>query len=123
MSMPSVVPDSRPSGDLSLVPPRVTQTPYYHWCYFPADGHRGRASNPIGDQLVEFRILGPLEVWDADEQVEVGGPKQRRVLAALALEPGRVVPVERLVDAVWDDAPPPTARRQIQNAVSALRQT
>ncbi|SCG57130.1 DNA-binding transcriptional activator of the SARP family [Micromonospora echinaurantiaca] len=72
---------------------------------------------------MEFRILGPLEVWEAGQQIAVGGPKQRRVLAALILGRGRVVPIQRLVDAVWDGKPPSTARKQVQNAVSALRQT
>ena len=73
--------------------------------------------------MVEFRILGSLEVWHAGQPVDIGGPKQRRVLAALATQPGRVVPIDRLVDAVWDGEPPRTARRQVQNAVSVLRQT
>jgi DNA-binding SARP family transcriptional activator len=73
--------------------------------------------------VIEFRILGPLEVWNAGQRIAVGGPKQRRVLAVLSVEPGRVVPVERLVDAIWDVEPPSTARKQVQNAVSALRQT
>lgn len=76
-----------------------------------------------GGLMLDFRILGPLEVWDGDRQVDLGGRKQRRALAALILEPGRVVSVERLVDAVWETDPPDTARRQIQNTVSALRQT
>ncbi|GIH06534.1 SARP family transcriptional regulator [Rhizocola hellebori] len=67
--------------------------------------------------------MGPLEVWAGDERVDVGGPKHRRVLAALAMEPGRVLSIEELVDAVWEEEPPETARRQVQNAVSALRQT
>jgi DNA-binding SARP family transcriptional activator/tetratricopeptide (TPR) repeat protein len=72
---------------------------------------------------VELWILGSLEVRYAGKPVDVGGPRQRRVLAVLATEPGRVVPIERLVDAVWDGEPPRTARRQVQNAVSLLRQT
>ena len=75
-----------------------------------------------GVMMLTFRILGPIEAWDADRPIDLGGPKPRRVLAALLLEAGRVVAVERLVDAVWDADPPATARRQVQNAVSALRQ-
>jgi len=67
--------------------------------------------------------LGALEVWHAGEPVPVTGPRQQRVLATLMCEAGRVVPVERLVDAIWPDSPPRTARRQVQNMVSALRQT
>lgn len=72
---------------------------------------------------MEIRILGPLEVWADGRLLPVHGPKQRRVLAALALARGRVVPVNHLIDTVWDCDPPTTARRQVQNAVSMLRQT
>ncbi|WP_089243502.1 AfsR/SARP family transcriptional regulator [Asanoa hainanensis] len=71
---------------------------------------------------MEFRILGPLEVWDADRRLDIGGPKCRRVLAALACAPGQVMSVDNLVDAAWEDRPPGTARKQLQNTVSLLRQ-
>lgn len=73
--------------------------------------------------MVELRFLGPMEVWSRDRRVAVGGAKPRRVLAALAAQPGQMINIDRLVDAVWEDEPPPTARKQIQNAVSALRGT
>mgnify|MGYP004492307351 CR=1 FL=1 len=72
---------------------------------------------------MEFGVLGPLEVRHDGGPIAVGGAKQRRVVAALALQPGRVVSLSRLVDAVWDGEPPATARKQIQNTVSALRRT
>jgi DNA-binding SARP family transcriptional activator len=53
--------------------------------------------------------------------VDLGGGRSRLVLAALLLEPDRPVPVERLVDAVWPDGPPASARTQIAIAVSGLR--
>ncbi|HEU4423406.1 MAG TPA: BTAD domain-containing putative transcriptional regulator, partial [Pilimelia sp.] len=51
-----------------------------------------------------------------------GRSRQERTLAALLLDANQIVPVGRLVDAVWDDEPPRTARKLIQNSVSALRQ-
>ncbi|MEU4622100.1 BTAD domain-containing putative transcriptional regulator [Actinoplanes sp. NPDC023801] len=72
---------------------------------------------------MEFGILGPLEVRHHDEPIAMGGTKQRRVVATLALHAGRVVSLGQLVDAVWDGEPPITARKQVQNAVSALRRT
>ena len=69
----------------------------------------------------EVRLLGPLELTVGGRAIDVGGPRQRVVLAVLALNVNRVVSVEQLVDAVWDDEPPSTARGQIQIAVSALR--
>lgn len=53
--------------------------------------------------------------------VQVGGPRQQIVLCVLLSEPDRVVPVDRLVDAIWGEAPPATARSQVQICVSALR--
>jgi DNA-binding SARP family transcriptional activator len=51
--------------------------------------------------LVEFRILGPLEVRLADQGVDIGHARQRSVLAVLLLDLGQVVPMERLIDRVW----------------------
>jgi DNA-binding SARP family transcriptional activator len=71
--------------------------------------------------MVDFGILGPLEVQSAEEPVALGGPKQRALLAALLLDAGRVVSVDRLVDSLWGDAPPATAIASLQNFVAQLR--
>jgi DNA-binding SARP family transcriptional activator len=79
------------------------------------------AAAPSGAAL-DFRILGPLEVLDADERpVALGGQKQRAVLGLLLLERGRVVPTEVLVDRLWGEDPPPTATTSLQNTISRLR--
>jgi DNA-binding SARP family transcriptional activator len=70
---------------------------------------------------MEFRILGPLEVVRGSRRLELGGPKQRAVLAALVLEPNRVVPLYRLLDQLWGDEPPPRATATLQAYVSNLR--
>ncbi|MFI0740324.1 AfsR/SARP family transcriptional regulator [Streptomyces sp. NPDC021100] len=70
---------------------------------------------------VRFGVLGTLEVWDGDDRLQVGGPRARAVLAALLLEANRVVSLARLVDAVWEDAPPATAEHQVRKAVAELR--
>src|SRR5262245_49138027 len=72
---------------------------------------------------MEFRILGPLEVDKEGRAVPVGRRKQRAVLATLLPHPGRVVSVERLIDAVWGEAAPETAHTILQGYVSALRKT
>ncbi|MGH3568140.1 MAG: BTAD domain-containing putative transcriptional regulator [Pseudonocardia sp.] len=70
---------------------------------------------------MEFRILGPVEVWSGGRPLSLGGPKQRTLLAMLAVHAGRVVSVERLIDALWDDDPPVTATTQVHGYLSALR--
>ncbi|GIF16025.1 AfsR/SARP family transcriptional regulator [Actinoplanes teichomyceticus] len=70
---------------------------------------------------MEFRVLGPIEAWSADRPVELGGGKPRALLGALLVERGRVVPVNRLIDAIWDERPPATARALVQTYVSGLR--
>ncbi|MFG2052761.1 BTAD domain-containing putative transcriptional regulator [Micromonospora sp. NPDC048930] len=72
---------------------------------------------------MEFRVLGAVEVWSAGARVDVGGRQPRLVLAALLLEPDRVVPVDRLVDLVWGQSPPRSARGTLQALVSRLRAT
>jgi DNA-binding SARP family transcriptional activator len=71
---------------------------------------------------VEFRILGPLEIAVGTGRLTLGRARDQKVLVALLLDANRVVPVDRLVDAVWDDNPPDTATKQIRNCVSDLRQ-
>lgn len=71
--------------------------------------------------MLEFRILGPLEVWDGEKALSLGGPRQRAVLAVLAMHVGEVVPSERLITYLWGESPPPTAATSLQNAVSQLR--
>ncbi|MBQ1076223.1 tetratricopeptide repeat protein [Micromonospora sp. C31] len=70
---------------------------------------------------MEIRVLGPVEVADGTTPIHVGGPRQQITLAMLALHANLVTPVNLLVDAVWGDKPPTTARSQIQICVSALR--
>ena len=71
---------------------------------------------------VELGILGPLEVWVAGRPVRVPGARQRALLAALVLHRGHVVPLDRLVDDVFGEAPPREARNALQTYVVRLRQ-
>lgn len=70
---------------------------------------------------MEIRLLGPLEIWSAGQPVHLRGARLRAVLAALALHNGRLVPVDRLVDVVWGDDAPATARGQVHTSVWKLR--
>jgi DNA-binding SARP family transcriptional activator len=71
--------------------------------------------------VLEFRILGPLEVSTEDGPVRLGGPRQRATLAILLLSPNRVVSVERLADDLYAGAAPVTAVTQVQRQISELR--
>lgn len=70
---------------------------------------------------VGFGVLGPVVAWDGTgAPIDVKGPKHRAVLARLVVARGRVVPVSRLVDDLWED-PPPGAVSAVRTFVAALR--
>ena len=70
---------------------------------------------------VEFGILGPLQALVNGTSVSLGGRQQRAVLAILLAQANQTVPVDRLIDDVWDDSPPETAGNLLQGYVSQLR--
>jgi DNA-binding SARP family transcriptional activator len=71
--------------------------------------------------MLEFRVLGPLEVLDGDAPVPLAGRNQRALLTLLLLRANEAVSAERLVDQLWGENPPRTATTSLQNAVSQLR--
>src|SRR5262249_39964296 len=91
----------------------------------PHDNHQHRCDNVallmggvsmVGDEVsgAEFRLLGPVEVWVGDRGVDAGQPRQQAVLAALLVEPGRVVPTDTLIARVWGPVIPPQARATLR---------
>jgi DNA-binding SARP family transcriptional activator len=72
----------------------------------------------LGD--VVFRLLGPLEVVVEGRMVAVGGPRPRGLLALL-LTAGGVVSEDGLVDGLWGEEPPASARKTVQSHLSRLR--
>jgi DNA-binding SARP family transcriptional activator len=74
-----------------------------------------------GDRALELRLLGPLEALRDGQAVALGGAKPRALLAVLALDLGRVVSVDRLVEALWPGDPPDSAGHAVQVYVSQLR--
>ncbi len=71
--------------------------------------------------VLTVHVLGAVEVRRDGHPVELGGPQQRAVIAHLALDAGRVVSVERLIDRLWGDDPPRTPLGTLQSYVSRLR--
>lgn len=70
---------------------------------------------------MRFELLGPLRVIDGGAELDLGGPRQQRVLAVLlAIAPGDVS-VDRLIDEVWGDDPPATASHVVRTYISNLR--
>jgi DNA-binding SARP family transcriptional activator len=71
---------------------------------------------------LDFRLLGPLEVVGDDGlALSIGTGRQRALLALLVLRANEPVAIDRLVEELWGEAPPPTAQRMLHNQVSALR--
>ena len=70
---------------------------------------------------MEFRILGPLEATDGKGPIALGGARQRTVLAVLLLHENEVVSTDRLIDELWGENPPQTAKTALQGYVSRLR--
>jgi DNA-binding SARP family transcriptional activator len=70
---------------------------------------------------IEFRILGPLEVWHEGVEVSLGGRKPRALLAGLLLRANEVVPADRLIDELWGEDSPQDAAAALRVNVSRLR--
>ncbi|MGW0733070.1 BTAD domain-containing putative transcriptional regulator [Streptomyces sp. NPDC002851] len=71
---------------------------------------------------MRFKVLGPLEVWTSDGRaVRVPEARIRTLLTVLLVHRGRAVPVDRLIDALWGDAPPAHDVRTLRSKVSLLR--
>lgn len=70
---------------------------------------------------MEFGILGPINAREDGLEVQLGGPKQRALLAVLLLARGDAVSRDRLIDALWGEQPPTTATHTLDAYVSRLR--
>ncbi|WP_031159676.1 AfsR/SARP family transcriptional regulator [Streptosporangium roseum] len=68
-----------------------------------------------------FAILGPLEIRRRGETAEITGQRLRTLLGLLLLDAGRVVPVDRLIEGVWEDRPPNAVGNALQALISRLR--
>jgi DNA-binding SARP family transcriptional activator len=71
--------------------------------------------------VLDFRILGPLEVTAEGVPLAISGRNQRSVLTLLLLRANETVSAERLINELWGEQPPKTAGTSLQNAVSQLR--
>src|SRR5262249_55662876 len=75
-----------------------------------------------GDALaISLGVLGPLVATRNGRQLDLGGRRQRAVLALLLLARGDLVPADRLIDSLWGNQPPPSAAGALQAYISHLR--
>ncbi|MFF4278347.1 BTAD domain-containing putative transcriptional regulator [Streptomyces kronopolitis] len=72
---------------------------------------------------MDFSLLGPIAVTTGSAELSLGPAKRRSVLALLLLQPNTTVPLEQLIDSLWEDEPPEHARTVVQGHVSRLRAT
>src|SRR5260370_34363448 len=70
---------------------------------------------------MEFRVLGPVEVWSAGERVDAGHVKQQAVLAVLLLDLGKMGPIDVLIERGWGDGAPASVRHNLYAYVARLR--
>jgi DNA-binding SARP family transcriptional activator/tetratricopeptide (TPR) repeat protein len=78
----------------------------------------------IYNRWVRFALLGEVRAWtDDDRPLPLGTPQQRATLAVLLLEPRRLVPVSRLIEAIWGDRPPASALKTLHGYVYRLRRS
>ncbi len=70
---------------------------------------------------LEYRVLGPLEIMRGPERLALGPARQRAVLGMLLLRHGEVVSSEAIIEGIWGEDPPPSARAVVQVHVSNLR--
>src|SRR5437773_5186311 len=73
------------------------------------------------ERVMEFRILGWMEVRDESRPVALPAGRGRALLALLAIHAGEAMSAERLIDELWGESPPATASTVVQGLVSRLR--
>src|SRR6516165_7198311 len=79
------------------------------------------ASGKTCKAIMEFRALGPIELWSAGQRQDLGSARARCLLAILLLAPRTIVPAETLIDRLWDTRPPPKARESLSVYIARLR--
>ncbi|MEW9528578.1 BTAD domain-containing putative transcriptional regulator [Microbispora sp. NPDC049125] len=74
----------------------------------------------MGERL-RFEVLGPVRAWRGDDEIELGSPQQRAILAILLLQAGQPASPDQLIAAIWGDAAPRAAVGVVRSYVSRLR--
>jgi DNA-binding SARP family transcriptional activator len=82
-------------------------------------GARRAEGGPIDD--IAVRILGPIEIERGGRLIELSGRRERAVVALLLVNAGRVVPLDRMTEDLWDGSPPASALTTLRGHVSRVR--
>ncbi|MGW6062676.1 AfsR/SARP family transcriptional regulator [Streptomyces sp. NPDC055189] len=85
------------------------------------DQRRPAPGNAPEELRPHFSVLGPVRAWHGAEQLSMGSPQQRALLAALLLRAGRTATAHELIDALWGDEPPSQALAAVRTYASRLR--
>jgi len=75
----------------------------------------------VAVEAMRILLLGPVELWVGARQAALGGPRQRMLLALLALQPGDTVSRDRAAEALWGESPPEGYPQRVHTIVSRLR--
>jgi len=70
---------------------------------------------------LRYAVLGPVRAWRGADQLDLGSPQQRALLALLLLRRGRLATADELIDALWEGDPPPRALGAVRTYASRLR--
>ena len=87
----------------------------------PRDWLNQETPHRAGAQILRYRLLGPIEVVNDESNAVLGGPKKRGLLALLLLHANEPISTEKLIDSLWAEHPPLSARAIVQSYVSQLR--
>lgn len=71
--------------------------------------------------MPEFQVLGPIQVLEDGEPIDIGGPKPRTLVALLTARAGQTVSSDTLIDGLWGESVPDAAVNTLQSYVSRLR--
>lgn len=85
----------------------------------PEQRRHGSPAEPVPP--LRFSVLGPVRAWRGEDQLPMGSPQQRALLAALLLREGRTATAAELIDALWGEEPPSQALAAVRTYASRLR--
>src|SRR5882757_9709461 len=79
---------------------------------------------PRSDELpmsVQFSVLGPVRAWRGPVELKVGPNQQRAFLALLLVRANQLVPVEDIMELLWEENPPTSAVNVVHKYIGSIR--